>query len=97
MTAADCPSGKRRYATELAARRALRAIRRSRRAALPGHERRAYLCRLCNNWHLTGHRNEFARLASPPRPPAAPPATLAALARVAAASTSTAREKGPSQ
>lgn len=64
MTAADCPPGKRRYATELAARRALRAIRRSRRAALPGHERRAYLCRLCNNWHLTGHRNEFARLAA---------------------------------
>lgn len=94
MTATDlpadnCPSGKRAYPTELAARRELRAVRKTRRAAAPAHETRAYLCPLCGGWHLTSKRNEFARpaRARPPRPRAASPATLAALARVAAAST----------
>lgn len=64
MTApATCrTTGKRRFADETAARRALREIHKGPRASEPNHERRVYQCALCGGgWHLSSQPDVFKR------------------------------------
>lgn len=54
----DCVSGKRRFDTELAAakflRRPMSGLGPSARGRRPI---RAYLCHLCDGWHVTSHKH----------------------------------------
>lgn len=52
MTNSPCPTGKRRYRDDLAARIALAGIRH-RNHAPHRQEQRAYRCPKCRGWHLT--------------------------------------------